>query len=333
MKVRVLPLQPHCFAFGGFELQMIGAIEAAKSIGLDIAPLDPWSRDSDFEILQLWGLDVANLQSAYWAKEAGKKVVLSALLPYDSLRSRLGRVKAFATGKSMAQRQLRSYVTRLVVVNEAQRDSAIKLYGYSPQNVDVIPNVVDSRYIRSAAQLRNGGEGDAGYVLCPGNVCRRKNQLSLVRACKIAGIPLILVGKTLTGEEAYGEIVEREMQGESGIKWIPGLMPGSLELVQLYAKAKIIALVSHQETQPICMLEGAAMGKTLLMSDRAFARQRTYTGAVLVNPGSIASIIHGLRTALNGSGGNESASYVAQECTSKAVGYAYQTTYHSAMRS
>jgi hypothetical protein len=47
--VRVIPLQPHCFAFGGFEIQMIAAMEAARAAGKAIAPLGFWSREADFD--------------------------------------------------------------------------------------------------------------------------------------------------------------------------------------------------------------------------------------------------------------------------------------------
>lgn len=38
--VRVVPFQPHCFAFGGFEVQMLAAMESARTVGVNIAPLD-----------------------------------------------------------------------------------------------------------------------------------------------------------------------------------------------------------------------------------------------------------------------------------------------------
>ena len=54
---RVVPFQPHCFAFGGFELQMIAAMDSARAAGADVAPLDFWRREADFDVLHLWALD------------------------------------------------------------------------------------------------------------------------------------------------------------------------------------------------------------------------------------------------------------------------------------
>lgn len=329
MKVKVSPLQPHCFAFGGFELQMIGAMAAASSSGVDISPLNPWAREGEFDVLHLWGLDAVHVQSAYWAKQAGKKVVLTALLPYMSLRTRLGRLKAVVDGRWAYQRQLRGYVDRLVVVNDAQRDCAVALYGYDPDKVDVIPNIVDPVFLNPP--LGPGAMTNESYVLCTGNVCRRKNQLNLARACKQVGIPLIVVGKVLTGEEAYGAELRKEMSGMASMKWIQGLPAGSQALADLYAAASVVALVSHQETQPICLLEGMAMGKRLLISDRLYARQRYYEGAVLVRASSISSIVQGLQRARAGQASCDVVARVRQECSTTAVGDAYRATYRATM--
>jgi hypothetical protein len=53
--VRVIPAQPHCFAFGGFEIQMLAAMESAWAAGADVAPLDYWRREADFDLLHFWG--------------------------------------------------------------------------------------------------------------------------------------------------------------------------------------------------------------------------------------------------------------------------------------
>src|SRR5688500_15482068 len=89
-RVRVVPLQPHCFAFGGFEIQMIAAMRGARAAGADIEPLDPWARVADFDIVHVWGLDQQHVNVAHWSRLARKKVVLSALVGYTAWRSLLG---------------------------------------------------------------------------------------------------------------------------------------------------------------------------------------------------------------------------------------------------
>ena len=37
MKISHYPNQPHCFAFGGFDMQMLNVINSVNSIGVDIS--------------------------------------------------------------------------------------------------------------------------------------------------------------------------------------------------------------------------------------------------------------------------------------------------------
>ena len=73
--VRVVPFQPHCFAFGGFDIQMIAAMESARAAGADVAPLDFWRREADFDVLHFWGLEVQHCNAVKWARAGGKKIV------------------------------------------------------------------------------------------------------------------------------------------------------------------------------------------------------------------------------------------------------------------
>ncbi len=73
MKVKYIPFQPHCFAFGGFELQMLNTLEAVVNSGVIAEKLNPWGRVNDFEIIHYWGLGFIHFESILWAKHAGKK--------------------------------------------------------------------------------------------------------------------------------------------------------------------------------------------------------------------------------------------------------------------
>lgn len=73
MKVKYAPYQAHCFAFGGFELQMLSAFEAIQECGGEVSKLDPWDRSDNFEVLHCWGLGFPHDENIYWAKRSKKK--------------------------------------------------------------------------------------------------------------------------------------------------------------------------------------------------------------------------------------------------------------------
>ena len=321
--VKVVPHQAHCFAFGGFDIQMLAALEAARNAGVDVARLDPWSRDADFEIMHFWGLDIGHMANIHWSKQAGKAVIMTALLPYLTPLTWLRSIGARLIGLARQRRKLLSGVDQLVVVNRGQAVTARWMFGVPPGKVTVIPNIVSPCFFKARLVKQKAN----GHVLCTGNICRRKNQLALVHACRRANLPLLLIGSVLTGEEAYGDDVRNAMQCDVRMRWMPAIAHGSDELIRAYQEASVFALVSKSETQPICLLEAAAVGCPLVIADLPYARQEFYTGAVLVNPNSIDSIVNGLTRAFNHGEGQVTDINNVLACSQELVGQAYAELY------
>jgi glycosyltransferase involved in cell wall biosynthesis len=330
VKVRVLPVQPHCFAFGGFEIQMKGAVDAAVAAGVDAAPLDLWSRDGDFDILHVWGWGLVHQAAVQWALRSGKSVVMTALLPPPTVKQRL-RV-LLASGVLKARLDMVRKITRLIVVSDQQAETAIAVFGIPQSRVEIIPNIVNRAFFEAGDQDAVHGQS-GGYVLTIGNVCRRKNQLALAQACIQVGLPLKIIGDVLAGEERYGEILMEFVHANPAISW-----PGALEyagdgIVAAYRDAGSFALPSFEETQPIALLEAGVMGKPMLTGDRPYAHQSYYRCAIRADPSSMADIARKLAQIRA-----EPARYVTpretfERCRAERVGAAYRMAYEQAMRS
>ena len=315
-------------------MQMLGALRAAAEAGEKIERLDPWSRDEDFDILHVWGLEPAHAMNVHWAKKAGKQVVMTALLPYLTARSQFRwylslrlRKLAFAAGFrgwGPQRSALLEKIDRLVVVNQLQAETAVQVFGFPAKRIAVIPNIVENHFFANQGEQYHGEVS----VLCTGNICRRKNQLMLAHACRLAGLSLLLIGSVLTGEEDYADEIQQVIKGDLRMRWIKGVAHDSDELLQAYRNAAVFALVSFEETQPQSLLEAKAVGCRLVIANRAYARQEYYTNAILVEPDSIASIAGGLvRAAKEGRPGPDPA--MQKTCSRAAVGQAYVTLYHS----
>lgn len=326
MKIRVLPLQPHCFAFGGFEVQMLSAISATQECGMDVEKLDVWSREGDFQVLHLWGLDIAQRNALVWAKKAGKCVVVTALLPYISLSHLIYYGLSSVCGIVRAKRQMLELIDVLVVVNELQALSAQVLLGCDRSKIRVIPNIIEPQYFLSNIASIQPVTALTNYVLCTGNVCRRKNQVNLAKAAMAEGCPLLIVGDVLEGEQEYGRELQECIMG-ANVEWIKGLPAGGDRLVAAYAHASIFALPSFGEQQPISALEAAAMGKPLLLGDRSYARQSYFEPANLVNPNSIRSIRKGLKEIFHAPADFCPPASVLDDCTRTRVGEQYKAIY------
>jgi len=273
---------------------MLAAMDAVRRRGIDIQPLDLWSRDSNYDVLHVWGLGPAHYATVDWGKRSGKPIVMTALLPYLSGVRGWKRRLASRFGGGALDRGIARSVEELVVVNIETARTALRLLGIEKSRLAIVPNIVDDRFFDPVPRSREEDFGIHAFFLCVGNVCPRKNQLAVARAAASLGAPLLILGDLLPGEERYGEELARFTRGCADMRWIRGVPPGSDQLLSAYSQCKGVVLPSFDETQPLSALEAIAMRKPLLLADRPYARQKVYEGACLVNPASNASIAAGL---------------------------------------
>jgi glycosyltransferase involved in cell wall biosynthesis len=328
-RIRYVPFQPHCFSFGGFDLQMLSALKAVRKYGVDAKPLDPWSRDFDFDILHCWGFDFANYFNILFAIKAGKKVVCTALIGgmttiNDKLRFRISSY----IKKARFLLEMAEMLDALVVVNETGHFIANKYFKVPKNKIHIIPHIIDEHYYNQDADTTFTNKYNIrDYVLTSGNVCERKNQINLANACTQKSINLVVIGDVLDGEQAYGEKLAMLAMKAGNIKWIKGFPAHSPLLVSAYKNCSVFALPSHLETQPISALEAAALNKPLLLADKQYAHQKYYKNACLVHPDSIEDIATGLIKVYS-----DKISYlvprdILEECRESFVGKSYAAVY------
>lgn len=306
---------------------MLSAIDAVRAAGVEIAPMDVWSRDGAFDILQLWGLEDAHLSAATWGRRAGKRVVLSALLPYLGSRTFVRNLGGRLMGFKRTQMKILSLVDHLVVVNQNQAFAAERLLNFPGDRISVIPNIVEDIYFNDNRVVAGRDFGIEGYLVCTGNICRRKNQLALAQAAIREDAYLLIVGSPLAGEEDYADALAKLILKSEKVKWLRELPAHSPEMRAAYQNSIGFVLISIDETQPISALEAAAMGKPLLLSDMAWAKQSFYRGACLVNPSSLTSIQEGMRRILDRPDIFKVGSGELEKCRRQRVGEAYASVY------
>lgn len=310
---------------------MLAAMDAVRRRGIDIQPLDLWSRDSNYDVLHVWGLGPAHYATVEWGKRSGKPIVVTALLPYLSGVSGWKRRLASKFGAGALDRKVAQAVGELVVVNIETARTAGRLLAIEKDRVAIVPNIVDDLFFEPVPSSREEHFGIPAFFLCVGNVCPRKNQVAVARAAASLGAPLLVLGDLLPGEEGYGEELARFIQRRPEMRWIRGVPPRSDQLLSAYSQCKGVVLPSFDETQPLSALEAIAMRKPLLLADRPYARQKVYEGACLVNPASNASIAAGLEQ-LRASPGLCCPPLVnLAECRRDRVGEAYVEIYERAV--
>jgi len=282
MKIKYYPNQPHCFAFGGFEIQMLDAFDSVKKLGVEAEKLDIWSRDNDFDILHVWGFDYHTFNVINWAKLSGKKVIATVLLSYfDSYRKRISYYKNYNHYHFLKKKY--NELDALVVVNDIQADIANRFYGVEKSKIEIIPNIIKEPYFVKPKLSFSGIHNISGYLLSVGNICIRKNQLKLAELAIKLDKKLVLIGKPIEGENEYAEQLEKLIKGNENILWIKELTSGSEELVSAYYDSKLFILLSDEETQPISVLEAIAANKPTILLNKTYAKQSCFQTATLCN--------------------------------------------------
>jgi glycosyltransferase involved in cell wall biosynthesis len=327
MKVKYLPWQPHCFAFGGLEVQMLSTLKAVQDAGVNAEKLDVWSRDSDFDILHVWGFDNIHQVAVYFAKKSNKKVVITSLFQdFNSINRIIRHNISRFIGPVRPMIKLGEMADSIVVVNDIEIDIATRHFKIPSKKITYIPNIVDNKYY-DLKNINGAFNGISNYVLCTGNICQRKNQLNLVKACKLAGVNLVLLGNQLPGEEKYGNEVQELIDKEDNMMWVKGIKENSAELLSAYKNCRIFALPSFQEQGPISVYEALAAGCKVLIADRKYAYQEFYKNVERVDPFSVNDIAKGLKKILSEGDGFVPPANIMDACRSENVGKQYKAVY------
>jgi len=187
--------------------------------------------------------------------------------------------------------------------------------------------LVDDIFFEAGRGEGAGVFGIENYVLCVGNIRRLKNQLTLVSACRKLGVPLLLVGNVLTGEEEYGRAVAEAVAAGKDMRLIPWLTSKSAELASVYRNAAVFALISRLEHQPISALQAAASRKPLVLADRPYARQEFCEHAALADSSSVNSIARAIRKAIDNPDAHCPPLHAIEPCRKEEIGAAYMSIY------
>jgi glycosyltransferase involved in cell wall biosynthesis len=155
----------------------------------------------------------------------------------------------------------------------------------------VIPNAIDTTLFGTGGPDK-GREKD--LVLCAARIEGIKNQLNLIRAVNDTDLRLILIGAPALNQQPYYEAC-RQAAGPQ-ISFLDAVPQE--ELAGYYSRAQVHALPSWFETTGLSSLEAAAMGCSIVITDKGDTKEYFGDQAVYCDPGSPASIREALDKAV-----------------------------------
>lgn len=154
----------------------------------------------------------------------------------------------------------------------------------------VIPNGIDAEIF---GPLANAPYREPDLVLCAGRIEGIKNQLNLIKAVRGSSFRLILIGAPAVNQPEYYRAC-REAAGPE-VSFI-GILPQE-QLPFYYSRARVHVLPSWFETTGLASLEAAAMGCSIVITDKGDAREYFGEAAFYCDPGSPTSILDALKKA------------------------------------
>jgi glycosyltransferase involved in cell wall biosynthesis len=174
---------------------------------------------------------------------------------------------------------------KLILPNSVLELELLQREFENPPPAEIVPNAADSCFASLRSDRFRTGFGPRDFILSVGRICRRKNQLNLIKVTGKLGLPLVLIGPLNDG--GYYQECRKAAAG-AVVSFIDTLPP--TELVSAYAAARVHALVSWYDTPGLVSLEAALAGCRIVSTDRGSAREYLGDAVFYCDPGDEKSI-------------------------------------------
>ncbi|HYH05217.1 MAG TPA: glycosyltransferase family 4 protein, partial [Bacillota bacterium] len=278
-------------AVAGDTVQVEKTREALAAFPVDLELSGAVAPDlTGFDLVHLF--NIMPVQETYRqflnAKRQHKKIVLSPIYwdPGEYLRE-TGQTTTFGVWWEQTMPLRREIIAgvELILPNSQSELEALRgLFGKLPPAV-IVPNAADPVFAVATPDRFVHRYQRQGFLLSVGRICRRKNQLALIRVAKSLGYPLVLIGPLNDG--AYYQECRRAAAG-MGVLFIDTL--SQMELASAYAAARVHALVSWYDTPGLVSLEAALAGCRIVTTDRGSTRDYLGERVFYCNPADPESI-------------------------------------------
>lgn len=259
---------------GGLQVQVNETQSSLCDLGVDVKLVDT-TRDNlaDFDIIHIFAATHGNVKLVEQARAKGCKVVMSgllnpALVPEQPLRlaavrmlgSLIARVSGYKVSTDfLSVQKALAGADHIIALSNWERGVVSQVFGADPERVTVVPNGVSSHFFDAdMAAFHAGYQVDGPFVLCPGQISKWKNQISLVRAMAGTGITVVLAGPV--HERDHAMLDACLTVPDAKVIYLGNIDRLSPAFSGAYAAASAVVLPSKAESGPLVALESLAAG-------------------------------------------------------------------------
>lgn len=257
---------------GGLQVRIFQHYKKLQEKGVDCKLFDKWSdKIEDFDIFHLFKVTKDSYNDIVFAKQKGKKVVVSSVLPihfHNKIRISL-LLSAFF--KLNLPYQFIKKILELadVIVAQTYRecDFINRVFGIRRDKMIVIPNAVSSNICNKLSNISFSEKYKISkpFVLQVGRFDKNKNQLNVIRALNGINIPVVFIGGEYLNEPDYYRKCKDELSSSMLMTgWIDH---GSELLLSAYKEAKVVVMPSYFETFGNVIVEAGVSGANIACSN------------------------------------------------------------------
>jgi glycosyltransferase involved in cell wall biosynthesis len=272
MKVVISHGLPFSLAHGGSQTFIEAMLKNLPEAGVEVEPERWWDERQTCDILHCVGRPA--IMNVRLAHEKGWRVMMTEFLEKTASRSRSALVMQKLIMRT-AQKMLGGMTARmgwdvyreadaLVYSTQLEWNVAQRLFDAPANRGFVVPHGLDDDAL--AALSRADDEED--YLISIATISPRKNQLALAEAAKIAGVPVLFVGKPFSEADPYYLRFKQMVDGKF-VRYA-GFV-STHEKHRLIRRARGFVLFSLSECGCIALYEAAAAGLPFLLSDLPWA--------------------------------------------------------------
>jgi len=242
---------------GVYTRELLGALGME---GVDVSKTDL----SKFDVVHLTRFNPFRI-SVPFSKPSGVKFVLTIydliplIYPKHYPPGIRGKIK-FLINKMLIKKN----VDAIITISETSKKDICRILNVSPSKVFVTYLAPRSAFKKLEVKKRH--ELPSRFALYVGDINYNKNIPDLVKACKIAGIPLVIAGKQAL-EVAKMELNHPELSHLKGVDWSGVIRLGFVSdeiLVELYNLATVYIQPSLYEGFGLPVLEAVACGTPIV---------------------------------------------------------------------
>jgi len=293
---------------GGVEVQMRSLARELAQQGVEVEFFDPWKRYQlrDYAFFHLFGSHVGTYHLGRAMHGLGLRLILT---PVFYSRHSPGRVAAAVAIAGKVRRRGGFWTEHMfckelcdmaeLVLPDTQDEMAMLAgaFGVPAAKMRKLPNGVDERFARATPDLFVAEYGLRDFLLYVGHIgAARKNVLSLLKATKRLGVPVVLIGPV--SNTAYAKQCLKLVEETSQVKLLPPLASDSPMLESAYAACDTLVLPSLYETPGLAALEAGLAGAKVCITRYGGTKEYFAELATYLEPASEESILNALRQTL-----------------------------------